>query len=33
MTMMLALLEKMKPETLEAHISRAEEIIKNPDRF
>ncbi len=33
MTMMMSLLEKMNPETLEAHILRAHEIIENPDNF
>jgi deoxyribodipyrimidine photolyase-related protein len=33
MNMMMALLEKMKMETLEAHVLRAEKIIANPDYF
>jgi len=33
MNMMIRLLEKMKPATLEAHITRAYKIIENPDDF
>ncbi|MBT0606798.1 cryptochrome/photolyase family protein [Aequorivita echinoideorum] len=33
MNMMLSLLDKMKSETLKAHLKRAQEIIKNPDKF
>ncbi len=33
MSMMMNLLEKIKPDTMEAHIKRAHEIIKNPDNF
>jgi deoxyribodipyrimidine photolyase-related protein len=33
MTMMMSLLKKMKKETLEQHITRSKEIIKNPDKF
>ena len=33
MNMMMGLLEKMKPEMLEAHLNRAKKIIANPDAF
>ncbi len=33
MKMMMSLLEKMKPEILESHITRANAIIQNPDDF
>ncbi len=33
MSMMLAMLKKMNQETLNQHIERAQDIIKNPDKF
>ena len=33
MNMMMSLLKKMDSKTLEAHLNRADEIIKNPDNF
>lgn len=33
MNMMMSLLRKMKPETIENHVKRAQRIINNPDNF